>query len=201
MISAFGSHFYSITIIFELVQQDITIAERLKKKDQTALSELYDDYSGAIYGVIVRICRDEAVAQDLLQEVFIKVWQKIALYDPAKGKLFTWVYQIARNLALNAIRNQQQLIQNEDLAVYNNKEEEQTKEYPELIGSVSKLEVHHKQAIELVYFQGLTHREAHQEMGVPLGTFKSYVRQALRNLKDKYQNELLLIWLVIEWMR
>lgn len=181
--------------------QDNTIAERLKNKDQTALSEIYDEYAGAIYGVIIRICRDEAVAQDLLQEVFMKVWQKIAKYDPAKGKLFTWIYQIARNLALNAIRSQRQLIQNEDLTVYSNKEEEKATVYPELMGSLNELEVHHKQAIELVYFQGLTHREAHEEMGVPLGTFKSYVRQALRNLKDKYQNELLLIGLVIEWMR
>ena len=183
------------------MQSESKIIERLKSQDESALSELYDEYAAPIYGVILRICRDDALAQDLLQEVFLKVWNKIGLFNPDKGKLFTWIYQIARNISLNAIRSKQKLIQNEDLAVYSNKEEEQIVEYPEISGSLNELESHHREALELVYFQGLTHREAHEQMGVPLGTFKSYVRQALRNLKEKYQNELFVVWIMIELIR
>lgn len=175
------------------------IIVQLQNKDQRALSLVYDRYSGAVYGVILRICKEEAVAQDVLQEVFLKVWNKSDQYNPKKGKFFTWIYQIARNSTLNALRNRPDLIQNEDLTVYNNKEEETAETYPELNGSLKSLDSHHQEAIELVYFKGLTHREAHEEMGVPLGTFKSYVKQALRNLREKYQNEIIvLISVVIE---
>lgn len=178
------------------------LIQRLQNKDQRALSLVYDQYSGAVYGVILRICKDEVLAQDILQEVFLKVWNKSDQYNSKKGKFFTWIYQIAKNSALNTIRNRSNLIQNEDLAVYNNKEEEKTDDYPELNGSLKTLDSHHQEAIELVYFNGLTHREAHEQMGVPLGTFKSYIKQALRNLRDKYQNEMLiLIGLLIEVIR
>ena len=75
------------------------------------------------------------------------------------------------------------------MTVYNNKEEETAETYPELNGSLKSLDSHHQEAIELVYFKGLTHREAHEHMGVPLGTFKSYVRQALKQLRETYNNE------------
>jgi len=71
----------------------------------------------------------------------------------------------------------------------------------ELEGSLKKLEPHHQKALELVYFNGLTHREAHQEMDVPLGTFKSYVKQALKKLRESYKEELLIVWIIIEMMR
>lgn len=170
---------------------------QLQNKDQRALSMVYDQYAGAVYGVILRICKDEALAQDVLQEVFMKVWDKSHQYNSKKGKFFTWIYQIARNSALNAIRNRPNLIQNEDLTVYSNKEAKEIETYPELNGSLKTLDSHHQKAIELVYFKGLTHKEAHEEMGVPLGTFKSYVKQALRNLREKYQNEIIVLMSVV----
>ncbi|MGB3468261.1 MAG: sigma-70 family RNA polymerase sigma factor [Cyclobacteriaceae bacterium] len=172
------------------MQQDIDIILRLQKREASALSVLYDQYSGALYGVILRICRDESIAQEVLQEVFLKIWHKSDQYNPKKGKFFTWIYQIARNSSLNAIRNKQDLIRNEDLAVYKNVEQQETETYPELSGSLKTLDTHHRQAIELVYFQGLTHREAHEEMDVPLGTFKSYIRQALKLLRNNMRNDL-----------
>jgi RNA polymerase sigma-70 factor (ECF subfamily) len=169
--------------------EELTLINQLKSRDEGALSTIYDKYSGALYGVIIRMCRNEALAQDLLQETFVKIWQKSASYDPEKGRFYTWAYRIARNTALNSIRNRPELIQNQDLSVYMNKEDDQ--DNPEidvlrLNGTLKQLEAHHQKAIELVYFKGMTHREAHKEMGVPLGTFKSYVRQALTNLRKSY---------------
>ncbi len=175
---------------------------QLQNGDRRALSSLYDDYSGALYGVIVRMCKDEAQAQDLLQETFVKIWQKCGSYDPKKGKFYTWAYRIARNTTLNFLRKGNNLIQNEDLSVYSNKAEtdENNIDVLALNGTIKKLESHHQKALELVYFQGLTHREAHQEMDVPLGTFKSYVQQALRKLRELYPPLLLLMALLIERM-
>lgn len=140
------------------------------------------------------MCQDPDAAKDLLQETFIKVWDKSHQYDPEKGKFFTWVYRIARNTVLNSLRSKNDLIQNKDLSVYTNKEDNtETIDHSGLKGSILKLDEHHREALRLVYFNGLTHREAHEEMGVPLGTFKSYIRQALKKLKEVYGEELLFL--------
>jgi len=185
------------------MNNELALIKRLQNNDSQALSSLYDLYSGAIYGVILRICKDEQRAEDLLQETFLKIWNKASLYHPEKGRFFTWAYRIAKNLTLNELRKDTKLIQSDDLSVYVNKEDSAINEndFPGLTGSLKKLEKHHQKAIELVYFEGLTHREAHEKMGVPLGTFKSYIRQALKKLKDTYQKEYFLWWLIIEMIR
>ncbi|WP_394746797.1 RNA polymerase sigma factor [Spongiimicrobium salis] len=181
------------------MQDDLELIKLLQEKDDQALSALYDRYSGAIYGVILRMCHEEEMAEELLQETFLKVWQKSHLYDPEKGKFYTWVYRIAKNSTLNALRRPKKLIQTEELSVYTDKsvDESQT-DHTELQGAVQKLEPHHREAIDLVYFKGLTHREAHEEMGVPLGTFKSYIQQAIKGLRKNYKSAMLCCWLLIE---
>lgn len=184
------------------MQDDLALIKQLQKKDSKALSAIYDKYAGAIYGVIFRICKEESVAQDLLQETFLKIWQKSNLYDPKKGKFFTWAYRIGKNIALNSLRKNTKLIQNEDLSVYEDRDAcEPENDFLELNGSLKKLELHHQEALDLVYFQGLTHREAHEKMGVPLGTFKSYIKQALKKLRDTYKKEHFLLWIIIEMIR
>ena len=177
------------------------LIRRLQARDQAALSQLYDQYSGALYGVIIRICKNEVLAQELLQEAFMKVWIKAELFDPSKGRFYTWAYRIARNTALNALRSKKDLIQNEDLGVYEDKDAcEPEPDFMALRGSINKLEPHHQKAIQLVYFGGLTHKEAHEEMDVPLGTFKSYVKQALKKLRDTYRKEVFVLWMLMEIM-
>ncbi|MEB3346285.1 sigma-70 family RNA polymerase sigma factor [Aquimarina gracilis] len=183
------------------MRDDLELIIRLQNKESKALSAIYDRYSGALYGVILRICKNEELAQDLLQETFLKIWEKSNQYNPEKGKFFTWAYRIAKNITLNTLRKPSKLIQNEDLGVYIDKEANEPKQnLLQLDGSLKKLEPHHQKALELVYFNGLTHREAHEEMDVPLGTFKSYIRQALKKLRETYQKELFLFWIIIEKM-
>ncbi|MBT8188090.1 MAG: sigma-70 family RNA polymerase sigma factor [Croceitalea sp.] len=179
--------------------KDKEFIQRLTNDDQRALYQLYDKYSGALFGVILRMCRNQELAEDLLQETFIKIWQKIDAYDDTKGSFYTWAYRIAKNITLNSLRKPDLLIQTDDLSVYKDKEETSVEvDFSELNGAVRKLEPHHQEAIALVYFRGLTHREAYEEMGVPLGTFKSYIRQALLLLRESYGQELTIIVLLIE---
>lgn len=179
---------------------DQLLIKNLQNKDEHALSKLYDKYSPAIYGVIIRMCKNEAQAQNLLQDTFMTVWEKSHQYNPEKGKFYTWAYRIAKNKVLNFLRKSNQLIQNEDLSVYSNKEEREDISIDRLAlnGSFKKLEPHHQRALQLVYFQGLTHREAHEEMDVPLGTFKSYVQQALKKLRQELPTAIILGWLMID---
>lgn len=181
------------------MKEEFNLIKQLQEKDANALSLVYDQYAPALNGVIIRICKDEVLSEELLQETFMKIWDKASLYDPEKGRFYTWAYRIAKNTALNGIRNSKKLIQTEDLSVYTDKAAaEPASDYTALKGSIHQLDQHHREAIELVYFKGLTHREAHEEMGVPLGTFKSYVSQALKKLRATYQKQLLLLICLIE---
>ncbi|MGD1947731.1 MAG: RNA polymerase sigma factor [Croceivirga sp.] len=178
--------------------QDTEIIAKIIKKDKNALYHLYDRYSGALYGVILRICQNQVVAEDVLQETFVKIWEKIEHFNPDKGRFYTWAYRIAKNNALNAVRNSDKLIQNDDFSVFKEKENIEVEiDIQQLNGAISQLEPHHQEAIALVYFRGYTHREANKEMGVPLGTFKSYIRQAIQLLRERYQVEMaLLLWIM-----
>jgi RNA polymerase sigma-70 factor (ECF subfamily) len=180
------------------MQQDSQLIIKLQKGDQRAFAKIYDKYSGALYHVLLKITGQEATAQDLLQETFISIWNKSHQFNPEKGRFYTWAYRIARHKALNHLRSEKKLIQKEDLGVYISEEAQEAvdSEIHGLEGALLKLESHHRTAIDLVYFKGLTHIEAHKKMKVPLGTFKSYVQQAMRALRKEYKITLSLLILV-----
>lgn len=185
------------------MQQHQNLIEKLKEKDQAAFSKIYDLYAAAIYGVILKICRSEVLAQEVLQDTFLTVWNRSSLYNEEKASFYTWLYRIARNKSLNAIRDtNKKLIQNENLGVYKDEEvEEEETSFIEIKGSLDHLQPHHKKAIELVFFRGYTHREAYKEMDVPLGTFKSYIRQALKQLKENYVTGTLILLILIHVLK
>lgn len=188
----------SLTLMLPHQIEDTEVIHRIIEKDKNALYLLYDKYSGALFGVVLRICQNQALAEDVLQETFVKIWEKIHFYDASKGKFYTWAYRIAKNTALNALRKSDMLIQNDDLSVLKDKSESEDKiDLKKLNGALGKLEPHHQEAISLVYFRGYTHREANEEMGVPLGTFKSYIRQAIQLLKESYKmGAVFVLWLM-----
>lgn len=185
-----------------MIDEQILI-KRLQNKDEIALSLIYDNYAAALYGVIVRMCKDEDIAQNLLQDTFLTIWEKADSYDVDKGRFYTWAYRIAKNKTLNFLRKPSKLIQTDDFSVYESKEQTKTStdDFLSLNGKIASLEEHHQKAIELVYFNGLTHREAHKEMDVPLGTFKSYIRQALRELRQSYSKVISFLMILIEVVR
>lgn len=163
----------------------------LRNKDSNAFSYLYDNYSSALYGVILRILKqDEEAAEDILQDVFMKIWSKIAMFDEAKGTLFTWMLNIARNTAIDALRIVKRIeitTITDSMSILDNEKQENSKE--DRIGLkevVSRLKAEHKIMIDMAYFGGYTQEEIAKAMNIPLGTVKTRTRAALIELRKAF---------------
>ena len=161
----------------------------LKERSQTAFNYLYDNYSGALYGVILSVLVDKELAGDVLQEVFVKIWRQIEQYDAEKGRLFTWMVNISRNASIDMLRSKgyQSQKQNRELTenVYSAAGTVSTE--TDKIGLrklVTGLKDDHKVLVELAYFQGYTQDEISKLLNVPLGTVKTRLRSALLQLRD-----------------
>jgi len=178
------------------VTQKITISEEelivlLKQKDQKTFTALYDNYSAALYGVILRIVTTDEVAEDVLQEAFVKIWNNFTSYDATKGRLFTWMINIARNLAIDKTRskdfkNNQKNLDVEKIVSYIDSKRNTTFT-PDGIGVkeiVAKLKPDYFNVVDLIYFKGYTHVEAAEALNLPLGTVKTRLRMAVMMLKE-----------------
>ena len=165
----------------------------LQHSEKIAVEALYDMYSASLFGVISRIINDTAIAEDVLQETFVKIWHSFSSYSTEKGRLFTWMVNIARNLAIDKIRSKDFKNQNKNQEIENNvtfiDEQRNTVYKPELMGVkdlVQTLKPEQKLIIELVYFKGYTHVEAAEELGIPLGTIKTRLRMAIQELRKHF---------------
>ena len=165
----------------------------LKTKDEQSYSYLYDNYSGALYSIIKQIVLDGELANDVLQEVFINIWRKIESYDATKGRLFTWMLNIARNASIDTIRSKsfQNSQKNQELSNNVNINSSISNQTILLdidnIGLRKTLETlkgEHRILIELAYFKGYTHEEIAKIEGIPLGTVKTRIRNALLQLRE-----------------
>lgn len=165
----------------------------LRNREQIAAEALYDMYSASLYGVISRIVVDTATAEDVLQDTFVKIWNSFSSYSAEKGRLFTWMVNIARNLSIDKIRSKDFKNQNKNQKLENNvtfiDEQRNTVYKPELLGIkdlVETLKPEQKSILDLVYFKGYTHVEAADELGVPLGTIKTRLRMAIVQLRKHF---------------
>lgn len=160
----------------------------LQERNGQAFSYLYDNYSGALLGVIGSIITDRELAGDVLQNVFVNIWRKIDLYDASKGRLFTWMLNIARNAAIDEVRSR---------SYRDTQKNQPIAEDDSLPGAVTgpaigdvglkkvltKLKEEWRVLIDLSYFQGFTHEEIAKLQGLPLGTVKTRIRTALNHLR------------------
>jgi RNA polymerase sigma factor (sigma-70 family) len=174
-----------------LTEEELVLA--LRRHEKIAVEALYDMYSASLYGVIARIIPDTAVAEDVLQETFVKIWHSFASYSTEKGRLFTWMVNIARNLAIDKLRSKDFKNQNKNQELEINvtfiDEQRNTVYKPELLGIkdlVQTLKADQKEILELVYFKGYTHVEAADELGIPLGTIKTRLRMAIQQLRKHF---------------
>lgn len=163
----------------------------LKSKDSKAFSRLYDNYSSALYGIILRIVQEEEMSQDVLQEVFLKIWDNIGTYESGKGRLFTWMLNIARNAAIDKTRSAEfkKTAKNKPLEDSVRKVErrnpvENKIEHIGIRGLIEKLKPEHRAIIDLVYLQGYTQSEVAEELNIPLGTVKTRVKLAINHLRE-----------------
>lgn len=166
----------------------------LKKQDKAALEYLYDHYSAALYGIILRIVKKEEVAEEVMQDAFCKIWKNIASFDPEKGRLFTWMLNISRNLAIDKTRSREirkeQKSDQLDNIVHKVDRENYEEFSPETIGVrelLNNLNPDQRKVVDLLYFQGYTQSEVAEEHQIPLGTIKTRLRIALKNLRKIVQ--------------
>lgn len=164
----------------------------LKERDNQAYGYLYDNYSGALYSIILQILQNSELANDVLQEVFINIWRKIETYDPSRGRLFTWMLNITRNASIDTLRSKgyQNSQKNQGLPENVNISGQVTQTNIDNIGLtkiLAKLKPEHRILIELAYFKGYTHEEIAQIEDIPLGTVKTRIRNALLQLKEYMQ--------------
>lgn len=162
----------------------------LKKKDQTAFSYLYDNYSSVLYGIIYKMLENRELSEDVLQEAFIKIWNNFSNYDSVKGRLFTWMLNITRNLTIDIIRSKefkkQAKIQNSENTVNNISDKANPAESFDALGirkHLALLKNDQKQIIDLAYFGGFTQDEISKKLNIPLGTVKTKMRTAIIELR------------------
>lgn len=172
---------------------DWALIDRVIARDETALAALYDRYSGMVCSVLNRILRDTAAAEEILQDIFYQVWRNAAQFDPARGSFPGWLVVAARNRAISRLRRRnlgegEELIENTVILPCNLESEAAQKQ---MIGKVKSalgnLPQEQREAIELAYFEGLTHSEIAARTGDPLGTVKTRLRTAVESLKKKLQ--------------
>jgi RNA polymerase sigma factor (sigma-70 family) len=172
---------------------EIDLIAGLKKKENGAFEYLYNNYKGALFTIVKQIIPDANNASDVLQEAFVTAWKNIDKYDPAKGRLFTWLFNVTRNCAINTLRskNYKSGQKNENLDNYVNYLDERETQVMNVnqIGlrkEVHKLREDYKNVLELSYFNGFTHEEIAKLLAIPVGTVKTRLRNALIELRKHF---------------
>ncbi len=184
---------FSLWLALHVGSNDVELIERLRRRDAQALAELYDRYGRLVYSLILRVVKDAGIAEDLVQETFMRVWNRVQAFDAQKGSIGPWLLAVARNRAIDYLRsaggrerNALEFEETDHPALYTNMEHDiLSSDQARLIQTaLGKLSPNQRQVIELAYFEGLSQTEMAERMGQPLGTVKTWVRSALKNLRD-----------------
>ncbi len=169
------------------------LIQALLQKKQIGAEALYSMYSSSLLGIIQRIITDNEIAEDVLQECLVKIWNSIQFYDASKGRLFTWMVNVARNLSIDKVRSKdyRNHSQNQDLENFVNIVDlERNSEYkPEHMGLkelIGKLKPEQYKIVDLIYFKGYTHVEVSDELEIPLGTVKTRLRMGIMELRKYF---------------
>jgi len=165
----------------------------LSSQDRKGISILYDNYSDALYGVIHRIVLIDEIAEDVLQETFIKIWNNFDKYDATKGRLFTWIVNIARNLSIDKVRSKEFINSGKNQALENhvfdigNETENFNPDHIGVRNLVKNLSPEQQLMVDLAYFKGYTQAEISEEFNIPLGTVKTRLRSAIMALRKEFE--------------
>ena len=176
---------------------DATLVDRLLHRDVSAFEELYDRHARIVYALVVRILQQAPTAEEVVQDVFLQLWRNAALYQSARGPFVPWLLTLARNRALDNLRLKSER---------QRRREDQTEEIPEIAQApeyekaldekrraervrslIGTLSAPQKKAIEMAYYEGLSHSEIANALQEPLGTVKSWIRNGLLRLKEGLQ--------------
>ena len=195
------ARFIPISLAFALLQvalrfkDDADLARRLRERDAGAMRELYDHYGRLIYSLIQRMVRNSAAAEDLVQETFLRIWNRIPAFDQERGALGPWVLAVARNRAIDYLRSTDGRMSAGVLDLDRLEHPAQFVDFGDralsldrarvLKEAFEKLSPNQKTVIELAYYEGLSQTEMADRMQQPLGTIKTWVRSALKVLREQ----------------
>lgn len=163
-------------------------------KDKKGFDVLYNNYSTSLYGVINMIVKKEEFAEEILQDTFIKIWKKIEDYDASKGRFFTWMLNIARNMAIDKLRSKEfkSGSKTDDISTFvdigdSGYAEKHNMDHIGVRDVLKKLSEEHQFLIQKMYFEGYSQSEIAEEFDIPLGTVKTRVRAAMSKLRELFQ--------------
>jgi RNA polymerase sigma-70 factor (ECF subfamily) len=185
---------YFVVYLFTNLEPKIKYSEQelvalLNEQNNDAFNYLYDHYSGALFTIINQIVPDKDTSSDVLQEVFVNVWRKIGTYDETKGRLFTWMLNIARNAAIDKVRSKGYKDNQRTQPIAEGENAGMSISSNPMVNDVglkkvlTTLNEEYRKLIDLSYFQGFTHEEIAKMLGIPLGTVKTRIRTAISQLR------------------
>lgn len=174
-------------------RDDAILYEEILKKDRSALEKLYNRYEKILFSFAMRITKDEKLAEEVLQDVFMKVWNDSGTYDKSKGKFSSWILTVTRNKAIDRLRKEKkqvtvELLESDALQADGGKSVEETAEWnekrQEIHKAVSTLSSEQRHMIEQFYFKGQSQQKISETFKLPLGTVKGRIRLALKHLRN-----------------
>lgn len=172
------------------------LINQFKNKDVKAFDALYNYYNASLLGVIYAIVKDQDLAKDVLQDVFVKIWNKSDSYSKEKGRFFTWILNIARNTAIDKIRSKNFKQSNKNLDVQNfvdiiesNENFNSKSDFIGIKNFVSKLTEKCKNVIDYLFFKGYTQKETAEVLEIPIGTVKTRNRNCINELRKMLDND------------
>ncbi|MBV8820096.1 MAG: sigma-70 family RNA polymerase sigma factor [Acidobacteriaceae bacterium] len=176
-------------------EDDRNLVRRLQSRDPHAMANLYDRYGRLAYALILRIVRNTAAAEDLVQETFLRIWNRVHSFDAEKGALGPWVLAVARNRAIDYLRSVDgrmaqsavEIDKMEQAALFHDAGSDflNLDRVKLLKGAFQKLTANQRIVLELAYFEGLSQSEMAERMKQPLGSVKTWVRSALKTLREE----------------
>jgi len=169
---------------------DTRLIARIRAGDQGAMSELYDRYSSVVYGVALRVLQDAAAAEDILQDIFLQLWRRPDAFDGSRGSMVAWLAVIARHRAIDRLRKRRPETDIEEVVIAGTTdlrdEAERTLVIEKVRSALGEMNEDQRKALEMAYFQGLTHSEIAEKTGEPLGTIKTRIRSGLQALRARF---------------
>jgi RNA polymerase sigma-70 factor (ECF subfamily) len=173
-------------------ERDADWMDGVRRRDPQALIDLYNCYGKRVFSLIYRIVKDRGAAEELVQDTFLRLWDRADQYDPEKGALLSWLYRVGRNCALDFLRKESRRVPldvdlNENLREAGGRGEGPEQAYAVRIAVLS-LPAEQREVLELAYFEGLTHSELVQRTGESLGTVKSRIRLGIKKLRSYLQS-------------
>lgn len=175
----------------ENIPADLSVVTGLKTGDQRAMAELYDRYSSVVYAVALRVLGETGAAEDVLQEVFLQLWRNPNAFDAARGNLGSWLAVVTRNRAIDSLRKRRPETDVEDVVLSVEPdlagETERARAAEKVRGVMKTMSAPQRGALEMAYWEGMSHSEIAEKTGEPLGTIKTRIRAGLIALRKAFQ--------------